>query len=143
MIFTISLQNAPIVSPAPAAAFENITRINFDGPSNLAIGNIPLRLRPAMREDVQPQKPASKDITEDSGVPRSWIENKNRVSIKTKDDDRKEGEEEKVTTDASYGNTPREKAELGDVESDDTIEIKVCYQNYQVHIVLPELCPNY
>ena len=65
------------------------------------------------------------------------------MSIKTKDDDRKEGEEEKVTTDASHGNTPREIAELGDVESDDTIEIKVCYRNYQVHAVLPELRANY
>lgn len=78
-----------------------------------------------MREDVRPQKPESKDIIEDSGVPRSWIENKNRVSMKSKDGDRKE--EEKVPTDASYSNTPRDIADLGDVDSDDTIEIKVCY----------------
>ncbi len=105
--------------PAPAAAFENITRVSFDSPSNVAIDDVPLRLRPAVREETELEKPASKDIVEDSGIPRSWIANKYRVDMKSNKGDRKE--EEKMATGA-----PRNVAELDDAESDDTMQIKVC-----------------
>jgi hypothetical protein len=97
--------------------------MSFDSPSNIAIDDIPLRLRPAVRQETEPQKPASKDMVEDSGVPRSWIESKNRVDIKSK---KRDSKEEKMATDASSGNTRTHAAELDDADSDDTIQIKVC-----------------
>ena len=105
--------------PAPAAAFENITRMSFDGPSNVAIDDIPLRLRPAVREETKPQKQPGKDIVEDSGVPRSWIEDKQRVDIRSKASGRRV--EEKFATGAD---TPRHEEEI-DADSDDTMQIKV------------------
>ena len=117
VVIMISLQNLP--TAAPAAAFENITRMSFDSPSNVAIDGIPLRLRPAVRQEIEPKQRESKDIVEDSAIPRSLIENKNRVDMKCTKDDIKN--EDKVATDTS-------KSVVGgdDVDTDDTIQIKVC-----------------
>jgi hypothetical protein len=109
------LQN--LHTAAPAAAFENITRLSFDSPSNVAIDGIPLRLRPAVRQEVE--EPESKDIIEDSGVPRSRVDNKTRVKMKSSNGDLKD--EEKMSTD-----TPKSVAGADDADTDDTIQIKVC-----------------
>ena len=109
---------------APAAAFENTTRMSFDSPSNVAIDGIPLRLRPALRQEIEPKKPKSKDIVEDSGLPRSLIENKYRVDMKSKKDDIKN--EDKVATDTSKSVTGGD-----DVDTDDTIQIKANIEKWR------------
>lgn len=105
--------------PALAAAFENITRMNFGSPSNVVVDDIPLRLRPAVRRDIEAKKPANKDIVEDSGVPRSWIENKNKVDMMSKTSDREM--DEKPSADATYKDKEKDMEESGD-----TMQIKVC-----------------
>ncbi|XP_028412123.1 mucin-3A-like [Dendronephthya gigantea] len=107
-----------------AGAFENITRISFEGPSNVAIDDIPLRLRPAVRQDTDVKKPASKDIVEDSGVPRSWIESKNRVDMMSRKSEREMDEE--VTADATYNDKENYME-----QSDDTMQIKANIEKWR------------
>ncbi|XP_028417103.1 mucin-3A-like, partial [Dendronephthya gigantea] len=107
-----------------AGAFENITRISFEGPSNVAIDDIPLRLRPAVRQDTDVKKPASKDIVEDSGVPRSWIESKNKVDMMSRKSEREM--DKKVTADATYNDEEKEME-----QSEDTMQIKANIEKWR------------
>ena len=114
--------------------------MNFEGSSNLsAVDEIPLRFRSAVRplsEELDSSKEplyqtsTAQDIVEKSGVPRSWLEKKQKVELPSRNVERNPLKSDKVVPEINQGlrtlKAPEENVkEDPDGDSDDTIQIKV------------------
>lgn len=97
--------------------------MSFESPSSIAIDDIPLRLRPAVRQVIAPQKPPGKGIAEDTCVPPSLVEDKTHVDAKSKE---VIGKEKKMVSNKTEAGTTGDEPQHDGVETDDTIQIKVC-----------------
>lgn len=118
--------------------------MNFEGSPNVsAVDEIPLRFRSAVRPiseelDISKaplyQTSTAQDIVEKSGVPRSWLEKKQKVELHSLNDERYPLHSDKVVPEVNQGprtlKAPEENVkEDPDGDSDDTIQIKVGIRN--------------
>lgn len=107
----MSLQISPSIVSHPAATFENITYVNFDGTSSFAVSEVVLRLRPTIRKEID------SDV-KTNAIPNHSLAGKNK-NITQRNDTLIQSIE------PSLKDKLMKKKQISEPESDDTIQIKV------------------
>ncbi|XP_046863851.1 mucin-3A-like isoform X2 [Xenia sp. Carnegie-2017] len=113
----IEKQISPSIVSHPAATFENITYVNFDGTSSFAVSEVALRLRPTIRKEID------SDV-KTNAIPNHSLAGKNK-NITQRNDTLIQSIE------PSLKDKLMKKKQISESESDDTIQIKANIEKWR------------